>query len=170
MLFEMAASASNESVKVGGHRKLNTSYCEGGSKMGCDKAGSTGHFFKLSEVGISLPETAQSILRDARMVDEDDASCRLIRVYRPLPLHFHRCSTENVLILHGRAIFQLEAEVREISEGMFVHFPKNAVHGILEIRDHPLLILTIDAPCRPDDDVTFINPADQENQNINGQN
>ncbi len=92
------------------------------------------------------------------MVDRDTASCRLVRIYKQLPLHFHRSSDENVYVLQGRAIFQLEKETREISEGMFVQFPKGARHAVLTILEEPLLTLTIDTPRRPEDDITFIDP------------
>ena len=59
-------------------------------------------------------------------------------------------------MFQGRAISQLEEETREISAGMFVQFPKGAQHAVLEILKEPLLTLTIDTPCRAEDDLTFV--------------
>ena len=125
-------------------------------------------FFELAEVGKWLPEHAETILKDVRMVDDPSASCRLIRIYRPLPLHFHRSSNENVYVLNGKARFRLGDQEREIAAGMFVHFPKLAVHGIPEILEHPLIVLTIDTPCRPSNDVIFLNPSEADTHSFNG--
>ena len=102
------------------------------------------HFFELKQVLAELPENSSEMLLDERMVDKEAASCRIVRMYRKLPLHFHRCSDENVYVFRGRAIFQLGAEKKEISEGMFIHFPKGTQHAVLEILEEPLVTLTVD--------------------------
>ena len=117
------------------------------------------HFFDLQQVAKELPSGADDMLKDIRMVEGATASCRLVRMYRQLPLHFHKTSDENVYVFSGKGLFQLGEELREISAGMFIQFPKGMPHAVLEIYEEPLLTLTVDTPCRPEDDVTFINPG-----------
>ena len=121
-------------------------------------SGSNQHFFDLQQIANELPAIADDMLKDIRMVEGQAASCRLVRMYRQLPLHFHRTSDENVYVFSGRALFQLGEDRREISAGMFIQFPKGMHHAVLEILEEPLLTLTVDTPCRPEDDVTFIDP------------
>ena len=102
------------------------------------------------------------------MVDQDPPSCRIVRRYKPLPLHSHDTSDENVYVLSGEALFQLEDRQQEIRPGMFIQFPRGAVHGILALKREPLVVLTIDTPRRPDEDVTFLDPNVGDARSFNG--
>ncbi len=113
-------------------------------------------FFDLREMALTFPSSAEEMLKDIRMTNASSASCRLVRMYKHLPLHFHTTSDENVYVFSGRAIFQVGTEQREISAGMFIHFPRRMPHAILQILEEPLLTLTVDTPCRPEEDVPFI--------------
>ncbi len=79
------------------------------------------------------------MLKDIRMVNEVNASCRLVRMYRKLPLHLHATSDENVFVFSGKAVFQLGDEKRIIGQGAFVQFPKGTPHAVLEILEEPLV-------------------------------
>jgi hypothetical protein len=43
-----------------------------------------------------------------------------------------------------------------------------AVHGILVLKREPLVVLTIDTPRRPDEDVTFLDPNVGDARSFNG--
>lgn len=115
-------------------------------------------FFDLNELASQLPASSEDMLEDIRIINASSASCRLVRMYKQLPLHFHSTSDENVYVFQGRALFQLGAERREISAGMFIQFPRETPHAVLEILEEPLITLTVDTPNRPEDDITFVNP------------
>lgn len=117
------------------------------------------HFFNLNEIASEFPATATDIMKDIRMAQGRSASCRLVRMYSQLPLHFHETSDENVYVVSGKAIFQLGEERREICAGMFIRFPRGTHHAVLEILEEPLLTLTVDTPCRPVEDITYVNSS-----------
>jgi mannose-6-phosphate isomerase-like protein (cupin superfamily) len=120
----------------------------------------TGHFFDITKLAATLPATAETMLRDIRLTDETAASCRIFRIYRPAPLHFHTSCDEYLYCLQGRGRIQIEDEVREVGPGELVHFKVRVVHGTPEILEHPFVFLAIDTPRRPPEDVHFVNPAD----------
>ncbi|SEC04269.1 cupin domain-containing protein [Terriglobus roseus] len=121
---------------------------------------SQGHFFDISALTATLPATAETMLRDIRLTDEVAASCRIFRVYRPAPLHFHTACDEYLYVLQGRGRIQIQDEVREVGPGDLIHFKVRVVHGTPEILEHPFVFLAIDTPRRPPEDVHFVNPAD----------
>ena len=108
----------------------------------------------------TLADTSDTMLRDLRLVDKQAASCRIFRVYRPAPLHFHTSCDEYLYVLQGRASMVVEGEARTVGPGELVHFGRNAVHGTPDILEHPFVVLALDTPRRPPDDVHFVNPAD----------
>lgn len=118
------------------------------------------HFFDIAALAATLPDTSDTMLRDLRLVDREAASCRIFRVYRPAPLHFHTCSDEYLYVLQGRAVMTVEGETRAVGPGELLHFQRNAVHGTPAVLEHPFIVLAIDTPRRPPDDVHFVNPAD----------
>ncbi|AFL90351.1 cupin domain-containing protein [Terriglobus roseus DSM 18391] len=121
---------------------------------------SQGQFFDIAALAATLPATAETMLRDIRLTDEAAASCRIFRVYRPAPLHFHTACDEYLYVLQGRGRIQIEDAVREVGPGDLIHFKVRVVHGTPEILEHPFVFLAIDTPRRPPDDVHFVNPAD----------
>lgn len=122
---------------------------------------SQSRFFNVAELAKTLPETAETMLADLRLTDEEAASCRIFRVYRPAPAHYHTSCDEYLYVLSGRAeIVIADAPAREIRPGELVFFKKNTIHALPRILEHPFTVLSVDTPRRPPEDVHFVNPAD----------
>jgi len=101
------------------------------------------------------------MLADLRLTDEQAASCRVFRVYRSVPAHYHTSCDEYLYVLTGCAeIVIADAPAREIRPGELVFFKKNTVHAVPRILEHPFTVLAVDTPRRPPDDIHFVNPAD----------
>jgi mannose-6-phosphate isomerase-like protein (cupin superfamily) len=107
-----------------------------------------------------LPETAETMLVDRYLVDQQSQSVRVFRIYRDLPLHFHRECDENLYVLSGRGVFHLDGAEFPARPGMFLHFERTKVHGFPQITEEPLVVLSIDVPRRRPDDIVFVDPAD----------
>ena len=119
------------------------------------------HLFDIVQLALTLPETSDTMLRDFRLVDREAASCRIFRTYRPVQPHYHLSCDEYLYVLQGRAMFQVGGNApREVGPGMLIHFPKGTVHGITALLDEPYVVLAIDTPRRPPQDVTFVDPSD----------
>lgn len=119
------------------------------------------HWFDILQLAERLPATSDTMLRDLRLVDREAASCRIFRTYRPVPPHFHVSCDEYLYVLQGRAMFQIGSEApQEVGPGMLIHFPKRTVHGMPRLIEEPLVMLAIDTPRRPPEDVTFVDPDD----------
>ncbi len=126
-----------------------------------------GSFFDIAALAATLPETSETMLRDLRLTDQEAASCRIFRTYRPAPLHYHESCDEYLYVLQGRAVFTIAGEEpRELGAGELVHFLKRTVHGIPEILEHPFVVLALDTPRRPPGDIHFLNPADGDASNF----
>ena len=122
---------------------------------------SESRFFNIAELAKTLPETAETMLADLRLTDEPAASCRIFRVYRSVPAHFHTSCDEYLHVLTGQAEIAIaHAPAREIHPGELVFFRKNTVHALPHILEHPFNVLSVDTPRRPPDDIHFVNPAD----------
>ena len=120
-----------------------------------------GSFFDITALAATLPETTETMLRDIRLTDEEAASCRIFRTYRPAAMHFHTSCDEYLYVLSGRGVFVMEGEApRELGPGELVHFRKRTMHGMPQILEHPFVVLAIDTPRRPPEDVHFVNPED----------
>jgi mannose-6-phosphate isomerase-like protein (cupin superfamily) len=118
-------------------------------------------FFDILTLAATLPETAETMLTDIRLTDEPAASCRIFRVHRPAPAHYHTCCDEYLYVLSGRAeIVIADNPPREIKPGELVFFKKNTVHALPKILEEPFTVLAIDTPRRPPEDVHFVNPED----------
>ena len=90
----------------------------------------TNHYFDIAALAATLPDTAETMLRDIRLTDEEAASCRIFRTYRPAPMHFHSSCDEYLYVLSGRGIFVIQGESpRELGPGELVHFKQGTVHG-----------------------------------------
>jgi quercetin dioxygenase-like cupin family protein len=121
---------------------------------------SESRFFNIAELAKTLPETAETMLADLRLTDEQAASCRIFRVYRSAPAHYHTSCDEYLYVLSGRGEITIADEApRVIGPGELVFFKKNVVHA-LEVHEHPFTVLAVDTPRRPPTDVQFVNPAD----------
>lgn len=117
--------------------------------------------FDLNEIITTFPEAAESLLVDARLTDEDEASARVFRVYRPTPAHYHATCDEYLIVLSGRGRFFMgEREPFEVGPGQMLFFKKGTVHGMPEIIEHPLFMVSVDTPRREPSDIIFVEPAD----------
>jgi mannose-6-phosphate isomerase-like protein (cupin superfamily) len=122
---------------------------------------SDGKIFSIPDLAASLPDTADTMLTDIRLTDEEAASCRIFRVYRAVPAHFHTSCDEYLYVLSGAAqIIVANDAVREIRPGELVFFKKRTVHALPQILKHPFTVLAVDTPRRPPEDVHFVNPSD----------
>jgi len=122
---------------------------------------SQSRFFSIAQLASTLPEHAETMLTDIRLTDEPAASCRIFRVHRPAPAHFHTSCDEYLYVLTGRAEIAIDGLApREIHPGELVFFKKNTIHGLPRIFEHPFTVLAIDTPRRPPEDVHFVNPED----------
>ena len=117
--------------------------------------------FSIPELAATLPQTAETMLTDIRLTDEEAASCRIFRVYRTVPAHYHTSCDEYLYVLSGAAQIAIaNDEPREIHPGDLVFFKKKTIHALPQILQHPFTVLAIDTPRRPSEDIHFINPAD----------
>ena len=118
--------------------------------------------FRVGEVARSFPETAETLLLDKYLVDEEAASARVFRVYRATPAHYHAGSDEFLYVLSGRGTFWMEdtANVAEFAAGDLLFFKRGTVHALPEILEAPVAFLALDAPRRDPKDIIFVNPED----------
>ena len=116
--------------------------------------------FDVEQIARALPARAETMLVDTRLTDEQEASCRVFRIYTTVPPHYHATCDEYLLIVSGRASFRMgdQAPV-EIGSGHLIFFKKGTVHAI-EILEETLVFLSVDTPRRDPRDVIFVNPAD----------
>lgn len=64
--------------------------------------------FDLNEIAKSFPPSADTLLLDTYLTNEDAASSRVFRVYRPTPPHYHATCDEYLYVLSGRGTFWME--------------------------------------------------------------
>jgi mannose-6-phosphate isomerase-like protein (cupin superfamily) len=118
--------------------------------------------FDLKEVARSFPETADTLLLDTYLTDEESASARVFRVYRESPAHYHNDSDEYLYVLSGRGMFWM-GEVSngaEFGPGDLLFFKRRVVHALPKLIEGPVVFLAIDTPRRDPKDVIFVNPED----------
>lgn len=120
-----------------------------------------GHFFNITELAATLPDVAETMLTDIRLTDEQAASCRIFRVHKTVPAHYHTSCDEYLYVLTGRAEIHIDGnEPRIIGPGELVFFRKNTIHAMPRIIEEPYTVLAVDTPRRPPTDVHFVNPAE----------
>jgi mannose-6-phosphate isomerase-like protein (cupin superfamily) len=101
------------------------------------------------------------MLIDTRLTDENHASARVFRVYRPAPAHYHATCDEYLVVISGRATFFLgEAPPFEVGPGQLIFFKQGTIHGTPEILEEPFVVPAVDTPRRDPTDVIFVNPSD----------
>jgi mannose-6-phosphate isomerase-like protein (cupin superfamily) len=117
--------------------------------------------FDLDAIVKTFPESAETLLIDMRLTDEDEASARVFRVYRPTPAHYHATCDEYLIVLSGRARFFMgDREPFEVGPGRMLFFKRDTVHGMPEILEHPLFMVSVDTPRRDPSDIIFVDPAE----------
>jgi mannose-6-phosphate isomerase-like protein (cupin superfamily) len=116
--------------------------------------------FDIQAIAGAFPPEAQTMLVDTRLSDQQEASCRLFRVYATVPPHYHATCDEYLQIVSGRARFFMgDLDPFEVGPGRLLFFRKGTVHGIW-IVEEPLVFLAIDTPRRDPRDVVFVDPSD----------
>ncbi len=118
--------------------------------------------FDLHEIAASFPEHADTMLLDRYLVDREQSSARVFRVYRPTPAHFHQHCDEHLLVLSGRGAFWMTDPTHTIdfAPGTFLFFHRGTVHAMPFILEAPVTFLAIDTPRRALTDIHFVHPAD----------
>ena len=118
--------------------------------------------FDLYEIAKSFPETADTLLLDKYLTNEETASVRVFRAYRPLPPHYHATCGEQLYVLSGRGTFWIgnPASEASFSPGQLLVFKRRTVHALPRIGEGPAVFLAIDTPRRDPRDVIFVNPED----------
>ncbi len=120
------------------------------------------HHFKLHEIARAFPDTAETLLLDTYLTDEEGASARVFRVYRETPPHYHVGSDEHLYVLSGRGTFWMgdASNQGEFAPGDLLVFKRRTVHALPDILEGPVVFLAIDTPRRDPKDIVFVNPAD----------
>ena len=118
--------------------------------------------FRPLEIGRTFPETAETLLIDQYLTNEESASARVFRVYREVPAHYHVGSEEYLYVLSGRGMFWMgdPANVAEYGVGDLLFFKRRVVHCMPTILEGPVIFMAIDTPPRDPKDIVFVNPAD----------
>jgi mannose-6-phosphate isomerase-like protein (cupin superfamily) len=116
--------------------------------------------FNINALIERFPASAETMLVDTRLTDEPEASCRVFRIYRNVPPHYHSTCDEYLFAISGRGTIVLgNSEPFEVSSGKLVFFKKGTVHGLTLIEE-PFVFLSVDTPRRDPKDITFVNPQD----------
>jgi mannose-6-phosphate isomerase-like protein (cupin superfamily) len=116
--------------------------------------------FDLQALALEFPDSAETMLLDVRLTDEQAASSRLFRVYQPVPEHYHKGCDEYLQVISGRAKFIVDGGAPVmLGPGQLLFFRRNTVHAIPEIVAGPLVFLAVDTPRRDPTDVTFVYPS-----------
>ncbi len=118
------------------------------------------HVFDVLHEMNQLPDTSESMLTDVYFSDFPEASSRIFRIYRTLPLHYHNECDEFLYVVSGEGVFHLSGQESDARPGTFLRFARREVHGFPRITKHPFVVLSVDVPRRRPDDIVFINPED----------
>jgi mannose-6-phosphate isomerase-like protein (cupin superfamily) len=120
------------------------------------------HRFKVNEVARSFPETAETLLLETYLTDEEAASSRVFRVYRETPAHYHAGSDEYLYVVSGRGTFWMgdASNGAEFAPGDLLFFKRKTVHALPDILEGPVVFLAIDTPRRDPTDIIFVHPED----------
>jgi mannose-6-phosphate isomerase-like protein (cupin superfamily) len=118
--------------------------------------------FDLNEIARTFPDTAETLLLDTYLTDEEAASARVFRVYRETPAHYHNGSDEYLYVLSGRGTFWMgdSSNGAEFGPGDLLFFKRLVVHALPRMIAGPVVFLAIDTPRRDPKDIIFVNPED----------
>jgi len=118
--------------------------------------------FHLNEVARSFPDTAETLLLDTYLTNEESASARVFRVYRETPAHYHEGSDEYLYVLSGKGTFWMgdSSNGAEFAAGDLLFFKRRVVHALPSILEAPVVFLAIDTPRRDPKDIIFVDPAE----------
>ena len=118
--------------------------------------------FNINQVARTFPETADTMLLDTYLTDEESASARVFRVYRETPAHYHVGSDEYLYVVSGRGTFWMgePSNGAEFTPGDLLVFKRRVVHALPEMIEGPVVFLAIDTPRRDPKDIIFVNPEE----------
>jgi mannose-6-phosphate isomerase-like protein (cupin superfamily) len=118
--------------------------------------------FKVDEIAESFPDSAETLLLDTYLTNEEAASARVFRVYRETPPHYHEGSDEYLYVLLGRGTFWMgdASNGAEFGPGDLLFFKRRTVHALPDILEEPVVFLSFDTPRRDPKDIIFVNPED----------
>ena len=118
--------------------------------------------FRPHEKAASFPETAETMLLDTYLTNEESASARVFRVYRETPAHYHVGSDEYLYVLSGKGTFWMgdSSNGAEFAAGDLLFFKRRVIHALPRIIEGPVVFLAIDTPRRDPKDIVFVNPED----------
>ena len=118
--------------------------------------------FDLNQIARSFPDTAETLLLDTYLTDEEAASARVFRVYRETPAHYHNGSDEYLYVLSGRGTFWMgdSSNGAEFGPGDLLFFKRRVVHALPRMIEGPVVFLAVDTPRRDPKDIIFVNPED----------
>jgi mannose-6-phosphate isomerase-like protein (cupin superfamily) len=119
--------------------------------------------FNPLAIAALLPKNVAAMIADEYLVDRADASCRVFRVYRGVPAHFHRECDEYLYVLSGRGTFWMDSQANEaeFAPGDLLFFQRGIVHSLPTLIEEPVLFLSIDAPRRRPTDVNFVESGNE---------
>lgn len=108
----------------------------------------------LKDAIASLPKMNEKPFKSISLLDNGETGVRVFRVYNPVPKHHHAYSSTYLTIYSGRARFRIDSgKLIEAAAGDMVFWERGIDHEVVEIIEHPLIFIAIDAPVRRDDDV-----------------
>lgn len=118
--------------------------------------------FKVNEIAASFPDTAETLLLDTYLTNEEVASARVFRVYRETPPHYHEGSDEYLYVLSGRGTFWMgdAANGAAFGPGDLLFFKRRTIHALPALLEEPVVFLSFDIPRRDPKDIIFVNPED----------
>ena len=118
--------------------------------------------FDLAEIAKGFPATADTLLVDRYLTNEEAASARVFRVYRATPPHYHATCDEYLYVLSGRGTFWMKsADTQdEFGPGQLLFFRRGTVHALPDILEGPVVFLSVDTPRRDPRDIVFVNPSE----------
>ena len=98
--------------------------------------------FDVNEIAKTFPPTADTLLLDTYLTNEEAASARIFRVYKETPPHYHATCDEYLYVLSGRGTFWMGSpeNTGEFAPGNLLFFKRGTVHALP----------TILAACRSD--------------------
>jgi mannose-6-phosphate isomerase-like protein (cupin superfamily) len=150
---DVATLAARYSVNEGGGRTMSAEMKKAEAAYGR---------FDVKKIAESFPPTADTLLLDTYLTNEQAASSRVFRVYRPTPAHYHATCDEYLYVLSGRGSFWLESphNIGAFEPGQLLFFRKGVVHALPDMYEEPIIFLSVDTPRRDPKDIIFVNPED----------
>ena len=118
--------------------------------------------FDVGAIAASFPDSADTLLLDTYLTNEEAASSRVFRVYRPTPPHYHATCDEYLYVLSGRGTFWMETPTSggDFAPGQLLFFKRGVVHALPTVSEWPVVFLSVDTPRRDPRDIIFVDPTD----------